>query len=150
MSHCFWICLASLDTLFLCPVGQQPGFVLSLLLSFFALQVINNLIIYKFFKDFTNHKKKTNRVVAFSCRPSSNIFKYRDHQWDLPTIWKTRLLQTLIKSSASMYIWKFRLQVVSVTVKNFMVLQFSQFGQWQNFPIYVSQTINRVPTCQNR
>ena len=35
--------------------------------------MINNLIIYKFFKDFTNHKKKTNRVVAFSYRPSSNI-----------------------------------------------------------------------------
>ena len=56
---------------------------------------INNPIIYKFFKDFTNHKKKTNRVVLFSCRPFLNIFKYRDHQWNLPTIWKTRLLQML-------------------------------------------------------
>ena len=30
------------------------------------LQVINNPVIYKFFKDFTNHRKETNRVVGFS------------------------------------------------------------------------------------
>ena len=29
------------------------------------LWVINNPIIYKFFKDFTNHRKKTNRAVVF-------------------------------------------------------------------------------------
>ena len=34
------------------------------------LLVINNPIIYKFFKDFTNHRKKTNRAVVFSCRLS--------------------------------------------------------------------------------
>ena len=28
---------------------------------------INNFIIYKFFKDFTNHRKKTSRAVVFSC-----------------------------------------------------------------------------------
>ena len=33
-------------------------------------------IIYKFFNDFTNHRKKTNRVVVFSCRPLPNILKY--------------------------------------------------------------------------
>ena len=44
------------------------------------LQVINNSIIYKFFKDFTNHRKKTNMVVVFTCRPFPNILKYRDHQ----------------------------------------------------------------------
>ena len=43
------------------------------------LQVIQNLIIYKFFKDFANHKKKTNRVVVFSCRLFPNILKYREH-----------------------------------------------------------------------
>ena len=42
------------------------------------LKVINNPIIYRYFKDFTNHRKKTNRVVLFSCRP--NILKSRDHQ----------------------------------------------------------------------
>ena len=31
--------------------------------------MINNPIIYKFFKDFSNHRKKTNRAVVFSSRP---------------------------------------------------------------------------------
>ena len=44
--------------------------------------MISSPIIYRFFKDFTNHRKKTKKVVAFSCRPFPNILKYRDHQWD--------------------------------------------------------------------
>ena len=32
-------------------------------------------MIYKFFKDFTNHKKKADRAVVFSCRPFSNILE---------------------------------------------------------------------------
>ena len=36
-------------------------------------------IIYKFFNDFTNHRKKTNGAVVFSCRPFPNTVKYRDH-----------------------------------------------------------------------
>ena len=32
---------------------------------------------------------KTNRVKVFSSRPFHNILKYRDHQWNIPTIWKT-------------------------------------------------------------
>ena len=44
------------------------------------LQVINNPIIYKFFKDFTNHRKKTIRVVIFSFRPFPKILKYREYQ----------------------------------------------------------------------
>ena len=59
------------------------------------LQVINKPIIYNFFKDFSKHGKKTNRVVVFSCRPFSNILKYKDHWWDRSTICKTRLLQYL-------------------------------------------------------
>ena len=39
----------------------------------------------KFFKGFTNHRTKTNRD------------HYRNQWWDLPTIWKTKLLQTLIE-----------------------------------------------------
>ena len=31
--------------------------------------------ILSFFKDFTNHSKKTNRAVDFSCRPFPNIVK---------------------------------------------------------------------------
>ena len=54
----------------------------------------------KFFKDFTTKEKKTNRAVVFSSRPFHNILKYKDHRWDHPTIWKTRLI---LKSSASMY-----------------------------------------------
>ena len=60
-------------------------------------RILLSTIIYKVFKDFTNHRKKTNRAAVFSCRPFSNILKYRDHWWDLPTIWKTRLLQTHIE-----------------------------------------------------
>ena len=56
-----------------------------------------NPIIYEFFKYFTNHRKKTNRMVVFSCRPYPSILKYRKHWWNLPTIWKTRLLKTLIE-----------------------------------------------------
>ena len=37
--------------------------------------MINNPIIYKFFKDFTNHRKKINRAVVFSCRLFPNILK---------------------------------------------------------------------------
>ena len=38
-------------------------------------EVINKPIIYKFFKDFTNHIKKTNRAVVFSSKPFPNILK---------------------------------------------------------------------------
>ena len=31
--------------------------------------MINNPIIYKFFKNFTNHREETNRAVVFSSRP---------------------------------------------------------------------------------
>ena len=44
------------------------------------LLVINNHVIYKFFKDFTNHRKKTKMVVVFGCRPFPNILKCRDYQ----------------------------------------------------------------------
>ena len=43
------------------------------------LKVINNLIIYKFFKKFVNYKKMNKREVVFSCRCIPNIFKYCDH-----------------------------------------------------------------------
>ena len=56
--------------------------------------MINNPIIHKLFKD---HRKKTNRVVVFSSRPFPNILKYRDHRWNLSTIWKTTLLKALVE-----------------------------------------------------
>ena len=56
--------------------------------------MINSFIIYKFFKDFINHRKKTSRVVAFSYRPFPNILK-----GTLMQIWK----------SANIYVfmWKY-------------------------------------------
>ena len=54
-------------------------------------------LLFKFFKNFTNHRKRINRAVDFSSRPFPNILKHRNHQWDLPAIWKTRLLQTHIE-----------------------------------------------------
>ena len=41
---------------------------------------INNPIIYKFFRDFTNHRKKINMAAVSSCRPFPNILKYRDQR----------------------------------------------------------------------
>ena len=35
---------------------------------------------YNFFKDFTSNRKKTNRVLVFSCRPFPSILQYRNHQ----------------------------------------------------------------------
>ena len=39
------------------------------------LEVINKPIIYKFFKDFTNHKSKTNMAVVLSRRSLPDILK---------------------------------------------------------------------------
>ena len=58
--------------------------------------MINNPIIYKLFRDFTNHRK-TNRVVVFSSSPFLNVLKYRDLRLNLPTIWKTRLLKAIVE-----------------------------------------------------
>ena len=54
-------------------------------------------------QDFTNHRKKTNRVVVFSRTLSPNILKHSEHQWDLPIIWKTDSLRHILNSSATMY-----------------------------------------------
>ena len=35
---------------------------------------------YRFFKDFTNHRKKTDRTVLLQNRPLSNIVKYKDQR----------------------------------------------------------------------
>ena len=48
------------------------------------LEVICKPIIYKFFKNFTNHRENANRVVVFGSRPLPNILKYKDNRWDLP------------------------------------------------------------------
>ena len=40
--------------------------------------VINKSIIDQFFRDFTNHRKKTNREAVYYWRPLLNILKYRN------------------------------------------------------------------------
>ena len=50
--------------------------------------MIKSHIIYQFYKNFTNHRKEANRVVVFSSRHFPNILNYKDHQRDLPIIWK--------------------------------------------------------------
>ena len=68
------------------------------------LKVINKLIINKFFKEFINHKKRTNRAVAFSCRCLPNILKYCYHIWNFPKIRRSRFIQAQIeKNSANTY-----------------------------------------------
>ena len=78
----------------ICSWLKRPKPILEIRKKATFLYVINNPIIYKFFKDFINHRKMTNRAVAFSSRPFPEIFKYRDHEWDLPTVWKIRLFKT--------------------------------------------------------
>ena len=65
--------------------------------------MINNPIIYKFLKDFTNHRKKTNRLVVFSRRPLSNILKYRGTDETFQESGKQESLRHILKSSVSMY-----------------------------------------------
>ena len=55
------------------------------------------LLFTSFSKTLLTTKKKTNRAVVVSSRPFPNILRYRDHWWNLPTIWKTRFLKTLIE-----------------------------------------------------
>ena len=66
-------------------------------------------VIYRFFKDFSNHRKKTNREVVLTVDLSATFLSTEttnDHLptiWKmttnnhLPTIWKRRLLQTYIE-----------------------------------------------------
>ena len=55
--------------------------------------VVNNPIIYKFSKDFTNNRKKSNRMVVFRYIPLPNILKYMVNISDLHTTWKTKFPQ---------------------------------------------------------
>ena len=86
----------------ICSWSRRPWTILEIWKKATFLYVLNNPSIYKFFKDFTNHRKRAKMTVVFSSRPFLNILKYRNHWWDFPTIWKTRLSDTL-KSSVKMY-----------------------------------------------
>ena len=60
------------------------------------LKVISKPINYAFSKYFTNNRKKTNRPVVLSYGSLSNILKYRNLRWDLPTLLEIKILQTHI------------------------------------------------------
>ena len=79
--------------------------------------MINNPIIYKFFNEFTNHRKKTNKVMVFSSRPFSIIFKDKDHWWGPPAIWKRRPFQTHVEEF-SLYVWSSGWQFLRTTMGN--------------------------------
>ena len=64
--------------------------------------MINNPIIYKFFKDFTNHRKKTNRAVVFSCGLSPTFLNTRTTNETFQQSGKQDSFRHTLKSSASM------------------------------------------------
>ena len=74
--------------------------------------MINNPIIYKFFKGFTNHRKKINRAVAFNCRPFPSTFLNKGTTNEtFQQSGKQDSFRHILKKSASMY-QKFRLTVL--------------------------------------
>ena len=68
------------------------------------LKVINNLVVYQFFKEIMNHK-------IFSCRCIPNILKYCDHRLNFPKVTRSRFLERQIEKF-SWYIWMFRFTVL--------------------------------------
>ena len=77
-----------------CSWSRRPETIMEIRKEATFLEVIIKPIIYRLFKDFTYHRKKTNRALVFSQRTLTNNLKYMDQRWDLPTIRKTRSLQT--------------------------------------------------------
>ena len=59
-------------------------------------------IIYKFFKDFTNHRKKINKAIVFCCRTFSNILETPTTGETLLQSGKEHSLRNILKSLASM------------------------------------------------
>ena len=84
----------------ICSWSRRPKTILEIRKKDTFLQFTNNPNTDKFFKDFPNHRKKANnRAVVLTVDLSPTL---RDHWWNLTKIWKTRLLQTLLKSSVNM------------------------------------------------
>ena len=79
----------------ICSWSRKPKTILEISKKITFLWVIINTNIYKFFKDFTKHKKKTNMAIVFSCRPFPNI---QGPLMRPSTFWKTRhILKSLTK-----------------------------------------------------
>ena len=79
------------------------------------LKVVNKHIIFKFFKEFINHEKKTNRSVVFSHRRFPNILKYCDHRWNFPKFrrfWRIKIHSDTNWKMQLICIWKFRFTVL--------------------------------------
>ena len=59
----------------ICSWSKRPKTVLEIKRAHFSRW--KTIPLFASFWDFTNHRKKTNRAVVFSCRPFPNILKYR-------------------------------------------------------------------------
>ena len=69
--------------------------------------MINNPIIYKFFKNFTNHRKKTKRAVVFSCSTSPTFLNTLNTGTTDETFQqsgKQDSFRHILKSSASIHV----------------------------------------------
>ena len=67
------------------------------------LKMINKHIIFKFFIEFINHEKKTNRAVLFSYRCLPNILNYCDRRWNFPNSGDQDSFRHKLKNSANIY-----------------------------------------------
>ena len=65
--------------------------------------MVNNPIIYKFFKDFTNYRKDTNRAVGFSSRPFATFLNTGTTDETFQQPGKPDSFIHILKSLASMY-----------------------------------------------
>ena len=88
---------------------RRPETILGIREKATFIEVINNPIMYKFFKNLTNHRKKTNRAVVSSHILLPNIRKYWDHRRNLLAVCKTRFLLKQTEKF-SLYVWKFSLR----------------------------------------
>ena len=74
--------------------SRRPKTILKIRKETTFFNVINNPIIHKVFKDFTNYRKKANRAVVLCHESFPNIPICSDHQRDLSTVLKTSFLHT--------------------------------------------------------
>ena len=93
--------------------SRRPKTIPEIRKKFRFLQVINKSIIYKFFKYFTNHRKKGNNAVVFSCRPFPNILKRQE-----PLMIPSSNLEN--KTSSDTY-WTF--QLICMNVQDYSSLE---------------------------
>ena len=59
--------------------------------------------IYKFFKNFTNHRRKNTRSIILNYKLLPNFLKYTEHRQNVPTFSKTKFFRHILKNSTSIY-----------------------------------------------